>query len=196
MRNVTPWGENLITNFEGCVLKAYRCSAGVLTIGVGHTSAAGSPVVTAGMVITRDQAMAILRADLDKFEAGVERLLKRPAKDCEFDALTSLAFNIGLGNLSGSTVLRKHNAGDTQGAADAFLAWNKARVKGVLTPLAGLTRRRNSERLAYLGIRDLDFDGRKDSGEPVYGLRVTFEDNMADEVQVAFEAELAGSAFA
>jgi lysozyme len=195
-RNITPFGEQVIVAFEGCRLKAYRCSAGVWTIYVGHTSAAGLPNVVPGMTGMMAEAMAVLRHDLDVFEAGVEKLLKRPASDHEFDALVSLAFNIGLGNLAKSSVLRLHNAGDKAGAAKAFRAWANARGNGRLAELPGLVRRRNSEALIYQGIKDLDFDGRRDPGEPVYGERVAFLDDIGDEIEMAFTGDLAGSAFA
>jgi lysozyme len=74
-----------------------------------------------------------------------------PVDDGQFGALIALVFNIGAGNLQASTLLRKLNAGDVAGAAEQFLAWDKARVDGVLKPLAGLTRRRRAERAMFLG---------------------------------------------
>lgn len=134
-------GRELITKFEGCILKAYWCPAGILTIGIGHTSADGSPTVAAGMIITRDEADTILARDLLSFEDSVTRLVKVPLNQNQFDALISFTFNLGAGALKGSTLLRKLNAGDYAGAASEFAKWNKAGGK----VLAGLTRRRTAE---------------------------------------------------
>ena len=78
-------------------------------------------------------------------------LLKQAMNDAQFGALLALVFNIGAANFGASTLLRKLNAGDAQGAADQFMAWDKARVNGVLQALAGLTRRRKAERAMFLG---------------------------------------------
>jgi GH24 family phage-related lysozyme (muramidase) len=101
--------------------------------------------------ITREQAETLLGADLIPRAASVCSLLQRAVDDNQFAALMALVFNIGAGNLAASTLLRKLNAGDLAGAADQFLAWDKARVDGVLQPLAGLTRRRKAERALFLG---------------------------------------------
>lgn len=118
-------GRKFLTAEEGRKLKAYRCSAGVLTIGVGHTSAAGAPKVTAGMTITAAEADAIFARDLVKYENTVVKSVKVAVTQNQFDALVSLCFNIGQGAFSKSTLVRKLNAGDTQGAANEFLKWSK-----------------------------------------------------------------------
>jgi GH24 family phage-related lysozyme (muramidase) len=134
-------GIDLIKSFEGLRLKAYVCPAGKLTIGYGHTEG----------VAPRDAICAIgaenlLRKDLVYFEAGVSKLLKVTVRQSQFDALVSFAFNLGLGALKRSTLLRKLNAGDDYGAADEFLRWNKSGGK----VLEGLTRRRKAEREMFL----------------------------------------------
>lgn len=134
-------GRSLITEFEGLRLTAYRCSANVLTIGVGHTSAAGAPKVVAGMTITRAEADAILSRDLAKFERAVAAAVKVPVSQNQFDALVSLAFNIGERAFGRSTLVKRLNAGRFDEAADQFAAWNKVNRKAV----AGLTRRRAAE---------------------------------------------------
>lgn len=134
-------GRSLIPEFEGLRLTAYRCSAGVLTIGVGHTSAAGAPKVVAGMTITRAEADAILSRDLTKFEAAVSKAVRVPVNQNQFDALVSLAFNIGERAFGRSTLMKRLNASDFQGAAEQFGRWNKVNGKTV----AGLTRRRAAE---------------------------------------------------
>ena len=137
----SPAGLALIKEFEGCRLTAYKCPAGVLTIGYGHTSAAGSPPVTSGQRITQAEADAILIRDLAKYEAPVLRLVKVPMTQGQFDALVSLCYNIGAGNLAKSSVVRLLNAGDVRGATGAFAAWNKGGGK----VLPGLVRRRKAE---------------------------------------------------
>lgn len=139
-------GMDLIKSFEGVRLTAYRCPAGVWTIGYGHTSQAGPPRVTAGMKITAQDAADILGRDLVAYEAGVQRALTRSANENQFSAMVSLAFNVGVAAFAKSSIARRFNAGDAQGAADAFLLWNKAGGK----VLAGLTRRRKAERELFL----------------------------------------------
>lgn len=134
-------GINLISEHEGCKLKAYRCQAGVLTIGVGHT---GSDVVE-GMTITQAQANELLRRDLSRFESGVDGAVRVPLTQNMFDALVSLSFNIGLGAFQKSTLLAKLNASDYMGAADQFLVWNRA--GGSISK--GLQRRRVAERKLF-----------------------------------------------
>jgi len=143
MMRISPAGIALIKEFEGCSLSAYQCSAGVWTIGYGSTR----PVVKPGDVISREEAEARLRNDLSHFEAGVAALISQ-AEQREFDALVSLAFNIGLQAFTRSTVRRQHNAGNKQHAADAFLMWDKVQRRVV----RGLQRRRRAERAHYLGI--------------------------------------------
>lgn len=139
-------GIALIKRWEGCRLRAYRCSAGVLTIGYGHTSAAGSPRVYEGMTITQAEADAILVRDLVKYETAVDRALVREPSQPQFDACVSLCFNIGPGAFSGSSVARHFNAGNIVRAADAFLLWNKAGGR----VLPGLEARRQDERKLFL----------------------------------------------
>lgn len=145
MRHINQEGLELIKVFEGCELKAYRDAVGVLTIGYGSTGGH----VKAGMTITRVEAEQLLREDLQRFEVGVDqRLGDIEVTDNQFSAMVSLAFNIGLANFSGSSVLRRILAGNVQGAADAFLMWNKAGGK----ELKGLTRRRAAERELFLKV--------------------------------------------
>ena len=146
----SPTGRAAIAAREGVKLTAYTDSAGVLTIGVGHTSAAGAPKVTKGMKITAAQADEILSRDLAAVEAAVNGAVKVPLNQNEFDALVSLVFNIGSGAFKGSTLLRKLNGGDRAGAANQFLVWDKATVKGKKVALPGLTVRREAERRQFL----------------------------------------------
>lgn len=139
-------GLTVIKRCEGLELSAYQDSVGVWTIGYGHTSAAGDPQVYAGQRITEAEAEAILRKDLRYFEDGVRDVVKVPINSDQFSALVSFAFNLGVGALGGSTLLRKLNAGDYQGAADELPRWVKA---GGQT-LPGLVKRRNAERALFL----------------------------------------------
>jgi len=131
-----------IANFEGWGGSPYLCSGGIATIGFGHTS----NVKMTDPPITREQGLALLKKDIERFERAVSRLVTVPINQSQFDALVSFAFNLGEGALGESTLLRKLNAGDYVGAADQFLRWNKAGGR----VLAGLTRRRKAERDWFL----------------------------------------------
>ena len=140
--------KQLIERDEGDVLTAYPdpgTGGDPWTIGYGHTG----PDVTPGLTITEAQAQILLAGDLHKFEEGVKELVgTAPTNDNQFSAMVSLSYNIGLGNYGRSSVLRFHNQGNYQQAADAFLLWDKA--AGNVLP--GLVRRRRQEREAYLGL--------------------------------------------
>lgn len=138
-------GIDLIKEFEGVRLTAYRDPVGVLTIGYGHTSAAGYPDVEPGMTITAAEAESILRRDLQQYEAAVSNAVKVPLTANQFAALVSFTYNLGPGNLRSSTLLWKLNTGDYAGAAGEFPRWNKAGGK----VLRGLTRRREAERALF-----------------------------------------------
>ena len=146
----------LIAEAEGLRLKAYRCPAGVPSIGYGETRG-----VRMGDTCTKEQADRWLCDDLAA-RARAVRTLCRPQEPTpgELGAMVSLAYNIGIGAFQKSTVLRQHNAGNRQAAARAFGLWNKARVNGVLTELAGLTARRSREAAMYL-------DGDEDRSQPM-----------------------------
>lgn len=140
VRQIGKAGLDLIKSFEGLELKAYLCPAKVWTIGYGSTG----PHVKQGMVITEAEAEALLRKDLARFEASVAKAVPN-ATQSQFDAMVSLAFNIGTAGFEKSTVARKAAAGDHSGAAAAFALWNKGGGK-VLT---GLVRRREAEANLY-----------------------------------------------
>jgi lysozyme len=139
---ISQTGVDLIKHFESLQLDAYRCSAGVWTIGYGHTKG-----VKQGDRITEQEAERLLESDLELFERGVLRSVKVKLTQSQFDALVSFSFNVGLGALGHSTLLRRLNEGDIFGAADQFLRWDKAGGK----VLAGLVRRRKAERALFLG---------------------------------------------
>ena len=137
MRHINETGLGLIKHFESLELKAYQDSVRVWTIGWGHTRE-----VQEGMEITEEEAIAFLREDLQIFEQAVERNVEVELDDNQFSALVSFTFNLGEQNLKVSTLLRKLNEHDYEGAAAEFKRWNKA--GGVR--MAGLVRRRLSER--------------------------------------------------
>jgi lysozyme len=118
-------GLEVLKEREGCKLTAYYDSVGVLTIGVGHTSAAGPPQVTPGMTITEDEAEEILDRDLDQYEAAVCEAVTADMTQHQFDAYTSLCFNIGPGAFADSTTVERFNMGEIEEAAEAILYWNK-----------------------------------------------------------------------
>jgi lysozyme len=140
-------GIELIKSFEGLRLRAYPdpvTGGAPWTIGYGATAA-----VWPGMTVTAAEAEAMFRHDLARVERDVNRLVRVPVDQTMFDALVSFAYNVGTGNFRRSTLLRKLNAGDFRGAAEQFLRWNRAGGRTV----AGLTRRRRSERRLFLGGR-------------------------------------------
>ncbi|POA99413.1 muraminidase [Chromobacterium sinusclupearum] len=135
-------GIQLIQQFEGLRLTAYQDSVGVWTIGYGHTG----PDVRAGLSISNSQATQLLSQDLQRFEQGVSNLVKAAINQNQFDALISFSYNLGLGNLQSSTLLRLLNQGDYQGAAGQFPLWDKAGGK----VLPGLQKRRLDEQALFL----------------------------------------------
>lgn len=142
-RNINTAGLDLIQEFEGCRLRAYPdpgTGGAPWTIGYGHTG----PEVHPDSVITHDQADKYLEADLHRFEDGVSRLAPK-CTDNQFAALVSFAYNVGLGNLSGSTLLKRHNAGDYAGARAEFCKWDH--MNGRVS--SGLERRRGAEAMLY-----------------------------------------------
>ena len=143
--HISNEGINLIKQFEGCVLSAYKCPAGFWTIGYGHTKN-----VKQGMKITKEQATNLLKDDLKTYENYVNKYVKVKLNQNQFDALVSFAFNCGGGALKSSTLLKKLNKGDYEGAANELLRWNKANGK----VLAGLTRRRKAEKALFLKQND------------------------------------------
>ncbi|THD53195.1 lysozyme [Enterobacteriaceae bacterium ML5] len=139
-------GILLIKKFEGCRLIAYQDSVGVWTIGYGWTQPVAGKSVGRGMTITQNTAEQLLLTGLSQYEAGVTNLVNKPLTQHQFDALVSFAYNLGIKSLGTSTLLKKLNAGDYQGAADEFLKWNKAGGK----VLNGLVARRAAERSLFL----------------------------------------------
>jgi lysozyme len=138
---------DLIKEFEGFRAKAYKCPAGVWTIGYGTTAMAGVGIdPKPGMTVTEEEAEDLLEKTLEKFGEQIRPAITAPINNNEYGAFLSLAYNIGTGAFRKSSALRLFNAGDKAGAAKAILMWNKAGGK----VLAGLTRRREAEKKLFL----------------------------------------------
>ena len=133
-------GLSLIKKFEGCKLEAYKCSAGVWTIGYGHTTG-----VKEGDVCTQEEAEKLLRGDIFKFEEYVQDSVKVDLDQSQFDALVAWTFILGPGNLSSATMLKKLNNGEYESVPFEMRRWNKAGGK----TLDGLIRRRQAESLLF-----------------------------------------------
>ena len=134
-------GLALIRQFEGLRLAAYKCSAGISTIGWGTTKG-----VKMGMEITRDEADRLLLEDAQRFADHVKALVKVPLNQNQTDALVSFVYNVGPAAFGKSTMLKLINQGLLEDAANQFLRWNRAGGQ----VLAGLTRRRIAERELFL----------------------------------------------
>jgi len=137
----SPAAIGLIKSSEGCSLTSYICSGGVMTIGYGHTG----PNVFSNQVITQSEADTLLRLDVSRFEAAVDKVCSETAQ-CQFDACVSLAYNIGPAAFARSSVARLHNLKRYAEAAQAFMLWNKAGGK----VSRGLQSRRAKESALYL----------------------------------------------
>ena len=146
--NISDKGLQILKHYEGCRLKAYQDSVGVWTIGYGNTYYPDSKRVQSNQEISQKYAEELLLLILKKFELAVSNNLKVKVSQTQFDALVCLTYNIGIGNFVQSSLLEKINKSDPL-ASERFLVWNKAKVKGVLTVLNGLTFRRQSEKHLY-----------------------------------------------
>ena len=136
-------GLTLTKSFEGVQLEAYQDVAGVWTIGYGHTG----PDLLSGMKISQQDAEAMLRADISVATARVNHCVSAQIEQHHFDALVDFCFNVGCRNFSQSSLLKKLNLEDFDGAAAQFLLWVNAGGKRV----EGLARRREAERAMFLG---------------------------------------------
>ena len=140
--NISEKGLNIIKKFEGLVLKPYLCPAGVPTIGYGSTVYPNGRAVTLkDKAITENEAHQILLATVKKYEDAVNRYVSVSLTQNQFDALVDFAYNVGIGNLQKSTLLKRVNAGDFAGAKREFSKW----IYGAGKPLKGLINRRAAE---------------------------------------------------
>lgn len=138
---------DLIKAFEGCKLTAYKCPAGVWTIGYGFTTYMDGSAVKKGDTITQADADIMLQKKVEEFRTQVARVVPGILPSGAVDALTSFAYNCGVGALTRSTLLKKIKANhlDLKGIRTEFLKWNKANGK----ELVGLTNRRLREYNMY-----------------------------------------------
>ena len=144
---ISEEGLEIIKHFEGCELEAYKCAAGVWTIGYGHTKD-----VQEGDTWSKEKAEHMLSKELeDEYEHYVNSLVTVPMNQCQFDALVSWVYNLGPANLKVSTLLKKLNAGDYEDVPNQIKRWNKATVNGERKVLPGLTRRREAEATMFKG---------------------------------------------
>ncbi len=152
---ISDRAKQIIKDSESCVLTAYECakskalakSKKFWTIGWGNTKYQDGAKIKPNDSITQAQADDLFDYYLEDFEKGVRKLLKVKLNDDQVGALVSLAYNIGLGNLKSSTLLKLLNAGDIAGAANQFQVWNKCNGK----VLNGLSIRRKKEYLLFVG---------------------------------------------
>lgn len=140
--NIGTKGLDLIKFFEGLELNAYQCAAGVWTIGYGHTKD-----VQQGMTISEARANEMLAEELNEYESYINGLVTVELNQDQFDAMVSWVYNLGVGNLKASTLLKVLNAGDYDGVPAQMMRWNKAGGK----VLEGLTKRRQAEADLFCG---------------------------------------------
>ena len=149
---------HMIKHHEGVRQKPYKCPAKLWTVGVGHVlypeqgklkidQRDGFALKTEDFrTFSMDEVDAILRADLDRFERGVEKFCPVPLTQGQFDALVSFSFNVGLGTLQRSTLRQKVLRGDMEGASEELLKYCMAGGK----VLRGLLNRRKDEQVVFL----------------------------------------------
>lgn len=137
----------IVTAFEGFYPNAYLCPARIVTIGIGTIRYPNGKPVMMGDACTREQAEEYLMHELEEKAEGVNKIVSVPLTQPQFDALVSFAYNLGLGALAGSTLLKKLNGGDNEGASHEFDKW----VHGGGKVLPGLVRRRTAEKAMFLG---------------------------------------------
>ena len=159
---VSSHGIALIREFEGFLSKAYKCPAGVWTIGYGSTHYEDGQAVKSGDVISQAYAEKLLQHDVAVIERQLIRALNADeiiVSQGQFDALVDFAYNLGASKLVNSTLWKKLKAKDYESAANEFLIWNKIKVKNIvngqvvgfkLVEVKGLTRRRQSEQKLFL----------------------------------------------
>ena len=138
---------DFIAPFEGFSPKVYKCPAGHLTFGFGSLIKNHKDVVCP---ITVQEARQYMMMDLEPMLKAIDKLVKVDIGSNQLVALLSFVYNLGQGNLGKSTLLKLLNDKKYEEAADEFLKWNKAMVNGKLTPLRGLTARREAERQKFL----------------------------------------------
>lgn len=149
MRKANAAAIKLITSFEGCKLTAYQDSVGIWTIGYGNTMYSNGVSVKKGDTITKEQAITLFSTILSRFESGVDKLVRTDVTENQFGALVSFAYNLGIGTLQRSDMLKKviKNAKD-ETIRNEFMRFTKAGGK----ELKGLVRRRQAEADLYFKL--------------------------------------------
>jgi len=142
MQIISEEGISLIKKFEGCRLEAYQDSVGIWTIGYGTIKG-----VREGDKINQDEAEHLLQEELPEYEDYINKMVKVPLKQCQFDALVAWVFNLGSGNLQESTMLKVLNEGKYDEVPAQMRRWNKAGGE----VLNGLVRRREAEAIMFQG---------------------------------------------
>ena len=144
--SISIYGLRLLAKHEGLSLKAYKCPAGVWTIGYGNTFYEDGTKVKEGDIITKQRAEELLRIIANDFATKVKAVVKQNLTLQQFDALVSFAYNVGVGNFAKSTLLKKVNANPLDPTIQAeFEKWNKANGR----VLKGLVTRRKEEADLY-----------------------------------------------
>jgi len=138
--NISQEGLSLIKKFEGCEYNAYKCAAGVWTIGYGHTAG-----VKEGDLVTQQEADKILEEDMKEYEGYINDYVTVDLDQNQFDSLVSWVFNLGPANLRASTMLKVLNNKEYEEVPNQMKRWNKAAGK----VLEGLIRRREAESLLF-----------------------------------------------
>lgn len=202
--NVSDSGLALLMHHEASRLTAYQDVKGVWTIGYGHTGTVDGIPIHRGMQITAEKQAELFARDVNKFADTIRNNVNVPLTQNQFDALTSFAFNVGAGAFKNSTLLKKLNDKDYQGAANEFLRWNKSGGKYY----QGLMNRREKERQQFLtpdkpiqrggsgsgyGSGSVD-SGMRNSGKGTYKVKLITPDgnielHCPDDVYILDQAE-------
>lgn len=165
-RSINQNGLALVKKYESCKLSAYQCPAGVWTIGYGHTKS----VKKGDSLQNEPEALALLESDLNSIGMEVEKRVRVPLGDNQFSALVSFAFNVGIGNFTYSTLLKRLNAGGYDAVPSELAKWVKATDPntGKKITLGGLVKRRAAE--AELWLQDItdDFQNSVDMPQRVH----------------------------
>lgn len=160
-RKINDLGLKYLKRFEGCQLRAYKDSSGILTIGYGITNKTGLLNIEETTEITEEQAEDLLRKALPKYESCVEKYVKVPLSDNQFSALVSFVYNVGCTAFKNSTLLKKLNSGDYNCVPQELMKWTKVKGK----ELSGLINRRAAEgglwaKGHFVTSRDIKPEGR------------------------------------
>lgn len=148
-RSVLPDAINIVKEFEGFESQAYIDTDGTPVIGYGLSSIAGTPVKIGDRISTQEADLALNR-QLNEIQQTLNQSITVNLSNHQLSAIASLSFNVGVDFIGNSTLIKKLNAGDYNGAADEFLRWDKANIGGKLVQMPGLARRRQAERQLFL----------------------------------------------